>query len=149
MKGKDHKTEFNNPAKSAPSRGKRKAKQKRKLDKKIGIFLTLLQGILSGVFLWTVFSINLLPTNYLMIVVFLIVALFLITFATQKRHKGHAMYGKTLSVFMILILGVGSFYIHKVNGAFDNVTGSSYKIDSIVVAVLKDDTATTIADAKD
>ena len=141
--------EFNNPAKSAPERGRAKAKSKRKMDKKIGIFLTILQGILSGVFLWTVFSINLLPTKYLMVVIFIVAALFAITFATQKRHKGHAMYGKTLSVVMILLLSVASFYIAKVNGAFDNVTGSSYKIDSIVVAVLKDDPAETIEDAKD
>lgn len=93
--------EFNNPAKSTPERGRAKAKSKRKMDKKIGIFLTILQGILSGVFLWTVFSINLLPTKYLMVVIFIVAALFAITFATQKRHKGHAMYGKTLSVVMI------------------------------------------------
>lgn len=143
------KSQFDNPAKSSPNRGKAKAKSKRKLDKKIGIFLTILQGILSAIFLWTVFKINLLPTKYLLVVIFIIFALFAITFATQKRHKGHAMYGKSLSVFMILILSVGSFYIAKVNGAFDNVTGGSYKIDSIVVAVLKDDPAETIADAKD
>ncbi len=142
------KNEFNNPAKSSPARGKAKTKGKRKIGKKIGIFLTILQGILSGVFLWTVFSINLLPTKYLLAVVFIVFMLFMITFATQKRHKGRAMYGKTLSVIMILILSVGSYYIAKVNGAFDNVTGSSYKIDSIVVAVLKDDAAETIEDAK-
>ena len=39
------KSAFDNPAKSAPNRGKAKAKSKRKLDKKIGIFLTILQGI--------------------------------------------------------------------------------------------------------
>ena len=143
------KSAFDNPAKSAPNRGKAKAKSKRKLDKKIGIFLTILQGIVSGIFLWTVFTINLLPTKYLLVVVGIVMALLAITFATQKRHKGHAMYGKTLSILMILILSVGSFYIGKVNGAFDNVTGGSYKIDSIVVAVLKDDPAETIADAKD
>lgn len=150
MKDKEKKkVAFDNPAKSTPNRGKAKAKKKRKLDKKIGIFLTVLQGIVSGAFLWTVFSINLLPMKYLLVVVGIVMGLFAITFATQKRHKGHAMYGKTLSLIMILILSLGTFYIGKVNGAFDNVTGGSYKIDSIVVAVLKEDPAETIADAKD
>ena len=55
MKDKEKKkVAFDNPAKSTPNRGKAKAKKKRKLDKKIGIFLTVLQGIVSGAFLWTV-----------------------------------------------------------------------------------------------
>ena len=144
--------EFNNPAKSTPARSDKKRKitsEKRTFAKRLGIFLTVLQGILSGIFLRSLFSINLLPMKYMAVVIFLIVALFLITFATQKRHKGRASYGKTLSIFMILLLSVGSFYISKLDVAFEQVTGGSYKIDSMVVVVLKDDPAETLADMKD
>ena len=145
---------FNNPAKSAPAKGaKKRAKKKngkeRTFAKKLGIFLTILQAVLSGTFLLALFQLNLLPMKYMAIVIFLVVALFFITFATQKRHKGRASYGKTLGIIMILILAVGSFYLYKMNGAFNKVTGSDYKIDSMVVAVLNTDAAETIADAKE
>ena len=145
---------FNNPAKSAPAkgakkRGKKKDSQERTFAKKLGIFLTILQAALSGTFLWTLFQLNLLPMKLMAIVIFLVVALFLITFATQKRHKGRASYGKTLSIIMIIILGLGSFYLYKMNGAFNKVTGGEYKIDSMVVVVLNTNEAETITDAKD
>lgn len=145
---------FNNPAKSTPAKGaKKRAKKKdgkeRTFAKKLGIFLTILQAILSGTFLWTLFQLNLLPMKYMAIVIFLVAALFLITFATQKRHKGRASYGKTLGIIMIILLGVGTFLLYKMNGAFDKVTGGDYKIDSMVVAVMGTDAAETIADAKD
>lgn len=146
--------EFNNPAKSAPVKGgKKRAKkntgEEKTFAKKFGIVLTVLQAVLSGTFLWALFTINLLPMKYMAVVIFLVAVLFLITLATQKRHKGRASYGKALSILMVIILGLGTFYLFKMNGAFDKVTGSSYKIDSIVVAVLKDDPAESIADAKD
>jgi len=145
---------FNNPAKSKPEKGakkraKRNTGKERTFAKKLGIFLTILQAVLSGTFLWALFQLNLLPMKMMAIVIFLVAALFLITFATQKRHKGRASYGKTLSIVMILILGLGSFYLFKMNGAFDRVTGGEYKIDSMVVAVLHTDAAETIADAKE
>ncbi len=145
---------FSNPAKSAPTKGaKKRAKKKlgeeKTFAKKLGIVLTILQAVLSGTFLWTLFQLNLLPMKYLAIVVFLVVSLFLITFATQKRHKGRASYGKTVGIIMIIILGIGSFYLYKMNSAFNKVTGSDYKIDSMVVAVLNKDAAETIADVKD
>ena len=107
-----------NPAKSTPVKGagKDKAKKKgneRSFAKKLGIFLTIVQAILSGTFLWTLFQLNLLPMKYLAAVVFLVVALFFITFATQKRHKGRASYGKTVAIVMIIVLGIGSFYSNK------------------------------------
>ena len=144
---------FNNPAKSTPAKNKKRSKKRKNAEKtfakKLGIFLTVLQAILSGTFLWALFQLNLLPMKLMAIVIFLVAALFFITFATQKRHKGRASYGKTLSIVMIIILGLGSFYLFKMYGAFDKVTGGDYKIDSMVVVVQNDDPAESIADAKD
>lgn len=150
----DHKVEFNNPAKSSPEKNGKKKKNKRdgnerSFAKKLGIFLTILQGILSGTFLYILFQLNLLPLKHMAIVVFLVVALFLITFATQKRHKGRASYGKTLGIFMIILLGLGTFYLYKMNHAFNKVTDNTYMIDSMVVAVQNTDPAETIEDAAD
>lgn len=148
--------EFDNPAKSSPN-GRKKAKgssrkSKKKQSstaKKIGIVLMSLHGIMSIVFVGTLFAINLLPMKYMALIIFLLAALWGIAFATQKRHKRRALPGKILSVFMILLLSIGSFYVGKMNGAFSAVTGGSYKIDSIVVAVLNEDSAETLEDIKD
>lgn len=156
MKEKDkmEKVKFDNPAKSSPSRGTtgkkgKRAKAKGTVAKKIGIVLTVLQLILSIVFIGTVMSINLLPIKYLAIVILLIIVFWLITFATQKRHKGRAVPGKIWSVIMIIALIVGSFYVGKMDNAFEKVTGGSQKINSIIVVVLQEDAAKTIDDAKD
>lgn len=146
-----------NPAKSAPNSGKnkggsayrRKKKNQHKAAKRVGVILVLLQAILSVLFVGILFKIDLLPFKYMALIIFLLAALWLIAYATQKRHKRRALPGKVLSVFMIILLAIGSFYLAKMNGAFNAVTGGSYKVDSIVVAVLKDDSAETIEDAKD
>ena len=147
--------ELDNPAKSSPNSGKksgkssRRNKKKTSVAKKVGIVLMSLQGIMSLVFIGTLLAIDLLPMKYMAVIVLLLAALWAIAFATQKRHKRRALPGKILSVFMILLLSVGSFYVAKMNGAFSAVTGGSYKIDSIVVAVLSEDSAESLEDIKE
>ena len=48
---------------------------------------------------------------------------------------------------MCIILAVGSFYIGKVNNAFQKITGSNKKTSSMVVAVRSDDIADTLSAA--
>lgn len=114
-----------------------------------GLIFILLQGIVSVWFVVSLFDIGVLPTKYMTIIIAALAVLFVITFATQKRHKGHAIGGKILSVVVSMILIVAGFYVSKLNNAFETVTGGSYKVDSMAVAVLKDDPAESIHDAKD
>lgn len=156
MKDNKRSYEHDNPAKSSPNSRKktggasRKGKKKQhSTAKKIGIALMALHGIMSVVFVGTLFAINLLPMKFMILLIILLAALWAIAFATQKRHKRRALPGKILSGFMIILLAFGSFYVGKMNGAFNKVTGGSYKIDSIVVAVLNEDPAETLEDMKD
>ena len=117
---------------------------------KIGLILTILHGIVSILFLGTVFVLDMLPIKYLAVVVAMVAVFFLIALWLQKKKKGRSVLGSILSIIMILLLGLASFYIGKVNGAMGAVTGGgTYKIDNMVVAVLDEDPAQTLEDAKD
>ena len=137
---------FDNPAKSAPKKMNKKQKKKRNLS---GIILTILQGIISLGFIGTLISIDMLPVKYLAVVIGIIVLLFLITLLSQRSKKGRRITGKIFSIILIILLAFGSFYVGKIDGAVGTVTGGTHKIDNMVVAVLADDPAETITDAKD
>lgn len=144
---------FENPAKSSPTvkkrRGSRRNNRKQKMNL-FGVILTILHAVASVLFIGTLIVIDLLPMKYLTLVIVIIAALFLMVFFRQKSKKGRSVLAAILSIIMILLLGVGSYYIGKVNGAMGAVTGGgSYKIDNMVVAVLQEDPAETIQDAKD
>ena len=144
-------TQFNNPAKSAPNKGAGRSRKKVKKEKKdrLALILTILQALVSVIFIVTLVAIDLLPWKYLCVVVLMVAILFLVTFTMLKRKKGRAIGRKILSIILILAFAIGSYYIGKVNGAMGTVTGGSYKIDNMVVAVLKDDPAETLEDARD
>lgn len=155
MKEKENleKNKFNNPAKSSPQvgeKGKRKKnKEKGKFAKGLGIVLMILHLFMSGVFVTTLMSIDLLPMKYLAIVILLLLVIWVITFATQKRHKRRAIPGKIWSLFWIIVLAIGSFYVGKMDDAFDKVTSGTEKVNSIIVVVKNNDAAETIEDAID
>ena len=120
----DRLKELNNPAKSAPKMsGKRRKKKsdEKTFAKKFGIFLTLVQGIFSGVFLWALFKFELLPIEFMAIVALGVVIFFLITFKTQKKHKGRAIGGKIFSILIIIILSIGSCGLIIVNSMFGKI----------------------------
>lgn len=146
--------EWANPAKSTPQTGNKKRRKKDEGNKKgiskiIGMFLVIIQAVLTILFTGAIFKFGMLPEKYVAIVVGILVLLLIITYATQRRQKRRAIPGKILSVLISAILAVGCYYLGMVNGAFDAVTGGEYKIDNMVVAVLIDDPAETIEDAKD
>lgn len=143
--------EFNNPAKSSPQIGKRRRKKnKSKLGKTVGLFLVAIQAVLTAVFGYIVYSLGMLPMKFFMVIMAVLVVLLGITYFTQHRHKNKAIPGKIFSILISLILGAGCYYLGMVNGAFDEVAGgNSYKIDNMVVAVLAEDSAETINDARD
>ena len=152
--------QFDNPAKSSPKktdkRKRRALRRQQRLDKekkqKVGIlgnFLLTLQAIVSILFVGTVFVLDMFPMKYLIVIISIVLFLFIVAAALQKRKRGRSVGGSLLSIILILILSLGSYYIAKVNGAVGSLTGGSYKIDKMVVAVLADDPAETINDAKE
>ena len=136
--------EWENPAKSKYQKSR---KQKKGIWRILGFLLVALQLLASCWFLKNIVNIGILPMKYILIGGIALLGLWVIVFVTQKIHRGRAIFGKLLSILVIVILGAGSYYIGKVGNAFETVTGGSYKIDSMAVAVLKDDLAESIEDA--
>ncbi len=142
--------QFDNPAKSTPKKIERE-KRKRNI---LGWGIVFLQGIVSAFFLGTLIMLDMMPAKYLAVVALVLVILLLFAVLFQKGSKaqesgrGRKTAGKILSMILILALGIGSFYIEKVDNAVGAVTGSTQKIDSMAVAVLADDPAETVEDAR-
>lgn len=113
---------LDNPAKSAPpSTGKRKRKLKQKAEKrqrkeekkekaacgKFGKVITVLQGLLTIGFMVVLRMLGIFPGIYLIVMAVVLCLLFLITYKTQKRHRGHAIPGKLFGILISLILLAG------------------------------------------
>lgn len=118
------------------------------ISKKIGMILTAVQGIASAIMVVVLFMLNMLPLKYLAVVIGMLAILLLITLVGQLKSRKKAMAGKVFSVCLSIVLAIGSFYIVKANSAMGKITGSNYKVDTIVVAVLADNPAEKLADAK-
>lgn len=140
-----------NPAKSlagTPKSGYNK-KKNNTISKRIGIVLSVIQLIVSCVFLGALFVLNMLSIKYMAIIAGVLLVLFLIVFVGQMLSKKKAIIGKLFSILITVILMFGSYYVFKMNATMETITESATKVNNIVVAVLVDDPAETIQDASD
>lgn len=122
-------------------------KANNRISKTIGFVLVGIQLVVSLIFLISLLFLGMLPANYLMIFGGVLAAALLLVLLSQILSKKKGIAGKVFSVFMTVVLGVGSFYGFKASGTVQEISGASIKLDSIVVAVLADDPAETIQDA--
>lgn len=113
----------------------------------VGLILAMIQALATSVFMVVLLYLDMLPSKYLLIIALVLFGLAGITACTQFFSKKKGIAGKVVCVLMSIILLVGSFYVVKANGMVNEISGSNYKLDNIVVAVMKDDAAETIQDA--
>ena len=149
---------YENPAKSVIGSGKKNGypgnkkghgKRDNQISWTIGVVLGVIQAVASVVFMIALFVLDMLPVKYLAIIAGLLLIALLIVFTSQLLSKKKGIAGKIFSVLMSVILAVESFYIFKANGTVSEISGSGTKVDKVVVAVLADDPAESIQDAKD
>ena len=149
---------YENPAKSVIGSGKKNGypgnkkghgKRDNQISWTIGVVLGVIQAVASVVFMIALFVLDMLPVKYLSIIAGLLLIALLIVFTSQLLSKKKGIAGKIFSVLMSVILAVGSFYIFKANGTVSEISGSGTKVDKVVVAILADDPAESIQDAKD
>lgn len=120
------------------------------LSRTIGTVLAIILLIVSVTFSWAIYTLNMLPSNYLIIIIGTISIVTGIIFAEQLLCRGKRIPGKIVAVLMIVAMSCGSFYLIKTNNMLANISGNSgLMIDHMVVAVRIDDNAETIEDAKD
>lgn len=117
-------------------------------SKKLGVTLTILQLIVTLIFLGLVIRLNVVPNKYLISVAGVLIVFWVIAFLTQmwpRARKG----GKLFSLLICLILGFGCNFLLKTQGTLTNISGVKTRIDDISVIVLKEDPAQNIHDAAD
>ncbi|MDD2981471.1 MAG: LCP family protein [Hespellia sp.] len=137
-----------NSGKNGTKRPPSKKSKKNNISKTAGIVLAVLQMAASLVFIGALTYLNMLPGLYMAVIGVVLLLLFAISLVSQMVSKKNAIAGKVFSVFMIFVLCIGSFYVLKAHGAVKKISGSSYKLDKMVVAVKADDAAESITDAK-
>ena len=103
---------------------KAKKKKRAKLSRKIGIILSIIQLILSVVFIGYVKYTNMLPVQYMMIAVIIFAVLFLVAFLTQYTKKARAV-GKVISVITIILIIVVSYFLFFAMDMLNNITGEN------------------------
>lgn len=118
----------------------------RKKKHMVGRVLAIIQGILSIIVLALLFVLDVVPLKYLAIAALLLVILWVFAYFSQFTRGTHIA-GKIESLILCIVLAWGSYYLFITNSFLDSITGSSVKVDNIVIAVLKDDPAQTLEDA--
>lgn len=118
------------------------------LKRKISIIVILLQLIVSILFCVYVGITGLVPVKY-MILIGVVSAVLLVYQIFSQISNSSYIFGRVLFLFFGMIFAVGANYINQSMAALQDVGGATTKVDVISFYVLKDDSAKTIADAKD
>lgn len=120
------------------------------MSRTIGLILAVVLLVVAVIFSWAIYTLNMLPVNYLMLIIGFVCAVTGVLFVDQALSKGRGIPGKIIAVLMIASLSAGAFYLIKTNSMLENISSNSgLKIDHMVVAVRIDDSAENIVDAKD
>ncbi len=115
----------------------------------MGVFCLILQTILSLAFMVVVLFLDMLPMRYLAMIALILFFLWCITLNSQVARRKRGTIGKVFSLFVVCFLSIGTYYIAKTNDVIGMITGGSFRVDNMVVAVLADDPAEGIEDAAD
>ncbi len=122
-------------------------KKNKKIKRKFGLTLCVIQGLATLIFIIGLFVLNLLPIKYVIPIIILLVLLWILPFLNQLLCKKKMLSGKILSISMTLVLTLGAFYVIKTHGMVNSISGGDKKVDKMVVAVLVDDPAEKLKDA--
>ncbi len=114
----------------------------------VGIILSIIFFLSIGAFSYFIFDLGLLPILYSSVAIGAFFLIGLSIFIIQIVSKRKALISKLISVFLIVILTVSSFYIYALGDTLSAIVGGNVKIDIIRVVVLADDPASNPEDAK-
>ncbi len=132
--------------KSSGRSSKKKGRNNR-ISRNIGLVLVAIQAVASVVLMATLFMLNMLPGRYIAIIGAVLFLLCCAILVSQYYSRKKGIIGKVISVLISVCLIAGSYYIAKGHSTLNDITGSEYKLDKVVVAVKSDDAAESINDA--
>ncbi|MGN0382862.1 MAG: LCP family protein [Eubacterium sp.] len=136
---------FNDRISKTEAKANERQQKKLKRSKRLGVILSVIQLILSILFMGLLFYIDILPIEYSMVGIIILAILFCITFLSQSSKKLKT-FGKVLAVIISILLASGSYYLLATAGMLDAITGYSTKTDKISLIVLDDDPAQEVED---
>ncbi len=121
---------------------------RRKRNSIIGKMILLLQLIISVGFAAILWKSGMIPGEFLLLTVIVLLALLGVLFILLGEAFGYQFAGRKgniagviLSVFVNLIFGIGIIYLAKADAVLRDVGGATYKTDNMVVVVKNDDPA--------
>lgn len=115
-----------------------------------GKLLMLLQLGVSGVFIYIVYSLGMLPLKMFTCGAAFLFFLWTVIFYSQMAPARRGIGGKILSLLLIAGMSLGSLRIVQANDMLGKMTSPhESKVNKMVVAVLKDDPAQVLEDAAD
>lgn len=126
---------------------KKELRQKRKIERTVGLALTVVMLIFMAVFMGLLMYLNVLPTIYVVAIV-VVLALILLYVLLSQFTKAH-MIGKVLSVILSVVMAVGCYYLVVTNNALDSLGGDDTNIDVMSIVVMADDKASSINDTSE
>lgn len=133
------------------------SRRKRNTDKyarrskrnRFGTFCIVLQTVASALLMLVVYLLGMLPTKFLTLIAAFLFLLWCITFSSQMVRRRRGVPGKIFSLLMTMVMLTGSYYVAQANDMIGKITSGGFKVDKMVVAVLKDDPAEALEDAAD
>lgn len=126
--------------------------KKKPMYKTAGFYFVLLYALLTVGMIIQLFTVNVIPTRYVLIASVILLLLLLGMYFLQmgKRvNKINKILGKILIVILSVILGLGNWMLFMTGSAFSRMTGDNTETTVISVVVMKDNEAETIEDIKD
>lgn len=126
----------------------RGSKKNKKNKHTVGKVIAIIEGLLSIIVLAVLFILNVLPTMYTALICGVLVLIWIFAFFSQFTKKSHIP-GKIFAVIMSIVLGFASYYLLITQNMLSQITGIAYNIDTMVVAVLADNSAQSLDDVKD
>ncbi len=120
--------------------------------KRIAVFdqvLLWLFGVVALAFVAVILLLNMLPIQFLLVIVLGVLIGFLILFLLFLGKRGARVLGRILTLFMATLLGFVSVYGFQTQQSLSDIAGATVRISDMSVVVLLNDAATDIQGAKD
>ena len=125
----------------------RREVQKNRKSSRFGAVLVVIQALVSIIFFMLVYFLNMLPFNYMAMMLGILLALWGIVVLSQRVRIGRGL-GKFISILLIITLSVGSAYVWKTHDFLNIVTVDqpTTKASEISLVVMNDSWVTELGD---
>ena len=141
----------NTNRKKKMSPAKRRRKHINKAFRIAGEILVGIQILVTLVFIAFIWRLGMIPTKLVAGLAAILLVFAALLFTMQVITRGKAIVSKLVSILMSAVLVFGSVYLFRTHNAVADISGDSLgkQVDSVLVAVLKDDPAEKVQDTAD